>query len=422
MMLGFLSGESIGQVPAFPGAEGFGMYAAGGRGGDVYEVTNLNDSGPGSFRAACEANGPRTVIFRISGTITAKSRINILKPNITIAGQTAPGDGICLRGAELMIRTHDVIVRYIRFRRGNQSGGDSINIMGGSSNIILDHCSISWGQDENGSFYGNNGVTVQWCMIGEGFFPHSCGGLWGSNSSYHHNLIYSNGTRNPKFSYNREGEVIDFRNNVIYNWGYQSTISTGKEGQINIVNNYFRYGPGRDPDDPLNSQITEAMDGVRIFANGNYVWGFSDVTSDNRQGMRGDFVRADQPFPTVPVTTQTAERAYELVLAQAGACLPRRDSVDLRVIEQVRSRTSTFAGTKRGRQYPGIPDSMEHLGGWPELNSLPAPADSDHDGMSDAWEAAHGLDPNDPSDRNGHTLNQDYTNLEQYINSLILIK
>ncbi len=421
-VLCFFCSACMAQVPAFPGAEGFGMHAIGGRGGDVYEVTNLSDSGPGSLREACEAKGPRTVVFRVSGTIQLKTRLNIMNPYITIAGQTAPGDGVCIRDEAMMVRTNDVIVRYMRFRIGNRnekSTGDSIDVMRGSKDVIIDHCSMSWGTDEVGSFYGNTHVTVQWCMIGEGLYPHSCGGLWGPDSSYHHNLIYSNGTRNPKFAYSREDAVSDFRNNVIYNWGYQSSIS-GKGDNVNIVNNYYKYGPGRDPNVPLSHKIVGVVGGSNLFVAGNYVWGFPNVTADNwAGGVQGDAcVRADKPFPTPVITMQTAEEAYELVLAHAGATMPKRDSADERVVHQVKTRTYTFTGMKDGKLYPGIPDSMKQVGDWPTLNSLPAPADSDHDGMPDAWEMAKGLDPREAADRNGHKLHSDYTNLEVYLNAL----
>jgi hypothetical protein len=407
---------------AFPGAEGFGANSIGGRGGAVYEVTNLDDSGPGSLRAACLAKGPRTIVFRVSGTIKLASRLTIREPYITIAGQTAPGDGICVRDEALMITTHDVIVRYIRSRIGNalpRSTGDAMDVMRGSKDVILDHCSISWGTDESGSFYGNTNVTIQWCMIGECFFGHSCGGLWGPESSYHHNLLYSNGTRNPKFAYARPDTVSDFRNNVIYNWGYQSSIAGGNDN-VNIINNYYKYGPGRDSNDPLSWKIVGIVDMCNMFVAGNYVWGFPKVSADNwAGGVQGAKCnRVDKPFLAPPVTMQSAEKAYELVLANVGAVKPKRDPVDVRVIEQVRTRTSTFASLKEGKLYAGIPDSIEKVGGWPELRTYDVQADSDHDGMPDAWEKANGLDPANAEDRNGHKMDKNYTNLEVYLSSL----
>jgi hypothetical protein len=419
VLAGLLCSSASALTPAFPGAEGAGMYAYGGRGGAVIEVTNLNDSGTGSFRAACAASGLRTVVFRVSGTIQALSRISILNPYITIAGQTAPGDGICIRDAELMVRTHDVIVRYMRFRRGNlgAAGGDSLDVMYGSDKVIIDHCSTSWGTDETLTTYGNTNVTVQWCMLGECLFPHSCGGIWGPNTSYHHNLIHSNSTRNARISFGVDGQVWDFRNNTLYNWGYESTNAPVDVGNMNSINNYYEYGPGTQPGTVQYRLVNGS--GLYVYASGNYVWGYPNITADNWSGgIQGTYIRSFVPFDTVPVATQTAEIAHQYVLASVGAVRPKRDPVDLRVFEQMRTRTYSFAGLKDGKLYPGIPDSMTQLGGWPTLNSLPAPADSDHDGMPDAWETAHGLNPNDAADRNIFTFDANYTNLEIYLNSL----
>jgi pectate lyase len=417
-VLGVADGLCEAVAPAFPGAEGYGMYSIGGRGGVVYEVTNLNDNGTGSFREACAASGARTVVFRVSGTIQALSRISILNPYITIAGQTAPGDGICIRDAELMVRTHDVIVRNIRFRRGNTSatGGDSLDVMYSSDKVVIDHCSASWGEDESLSCYGNTNITIQWCMIGEGLYDHSCGGLWGPNSSYHHNLFYSNGTRNPKLAYGSAGNVWDFRNNMVYNWGYESS-NGDVVGNLNMVNNYYEYGPGT-LSGSLRYKITSGG-GWNVYAAGNYVWGYPDITADNWSGgIQGTYVRSYTPFTAPDITMQTAEVAHNYVLAAAGAISPRRDPVDVRVINQIQTRTYTFAGLKNGTLYPGIPDSMAMVGGWPTLNATAAPVDTDHDGMPDSWETAKGLNPNNAADRNSYTLDASYTNLEVYLNSL----
>jgi len=412
-------------IAAFPGAEGFGMYAIGGREGAVHEVTNLDDSGPGSLRAACEAEGPRTVVFRVSGTIQLKSRLNIMNPYITIAGQTAPGDGICLRDDALMVRTHDVIIRHMRSRVGGsmaKSAGDSIDVMRGSRDVIIDHCSLSWGTDECASFYGNRNVTVQWCMIGEGFYPHSCGGLWGSDSSYHHNLIYSNGTRNPRFAFNEPNTVSDFRNNVVYNWGYQSGYG-GENGQVNMVNNYYRPGPGTREE--VTGRIVRPAVTGRWYIEGNFVEGSPKISANNWDGgvqtaekIELNTIRVRKPFAAPSVRTQSAKDAYDTVLQAAGCTVPRRDAVDERVLQQVRTKTYTFTGRKEDMSYPGIPESVEMAGGWPELRTYDVPADSDHDGMPDAWEKTKGLNPDDPQDRNGHKLDTHYTNLEIYLNSL----
>jgi pectate lyase len=418
VVLGIVGGNCLAVPPAFPGAEGYGMYSVGGRGGVVYEVTNLNDSGTGSFRDACAASGARTVIFRVSGTIQGLSRINILNPYITIAGQTAPGDGICIRDTELMIRTHDVIVRNMRFRRGNTSatGGDSLDIMYGSDKVVVDHCSASWGEDEDLSCYGNTNITVQWCMVGEGLYGHSCGGLWGPISSYHHNFIYSNGTRNPKIAYGSAGNVWDFRNNFVYNWGYESS-NGDAVGNLNTVNNYYEYGPGT-LSGSVRYKITSGS-GWNVYAAGNYVWGYPAITADNWSGgIQGTYVRSMTPFDAPAITQQSAEIARQYIIASAGAIRPKRDPVDVRAVNEMLTRTYSFAGLKNGTLYPGIPDSMAMLGGWPTLNSLPAPADSDHDGMPDAWETSKGLNPNNAADRNNYTLDTNYTNLEVYLNGL----
>jgi len=400
--------------PAFPGAEGAGMYSLGGRGGVVYEVINLNDSGPGSFRAACEASGARTVVFRVSGTIVGLSRISILNPYITIAGQTAPGDGICIRGCELMIRTHNVVLRYMRFRG---SAADSLDVMYGANNVVVDHCTVTWGGDECLSAYGNTNVTIQWCMIGEGLYDHSCGGLWGSSSSYHHNLIYSDGTRNPKFAYTAGDAVADFRNNVVYNWGYQSS-NAGDTGLVNMVANYYEYGPGTAGGSARYRILGDGGASLYVYATDNYVWGYPAVTADNwAGGIQATCIRSYTPFDAPAVTQQTAEVAREYVVGSAGCSYPGRDSADLRFLNEMETRTYSFAGLKNGVLYPGIPDASTALD-WPTLNSLPAPTDSDHDGMPDAWETANGLNPGNAADRNYYTLNASYTNLEVYLNSL----
>jgi hypothetical protein len=414
LVAAIISQACMATPPAFPGAEGGGMYSIGGRGGVVYEVTNLNDSGTGSFREACAASGPRTVVFRVSGTIQALSRISIMNPYITIAGQTAPGDGICIRGYELMIRTHNVICRYIRVRRG-APGGDSIDIMYGADKVIVDHCTAMWGTDECLSCYGNTNVTVQWCMIGEGLYDHSCGGLWGPNTSYHHNLIFSDGTRNPKLAYGSAGAVWDFRNNVVYNWGYESS-NGDVVGNLNTVNNYYEYGPGTRPGS-IQYKITSGG-GWNVYAAGNYVWGYPAITADNwAGGIQGTYVRYYEPFAAPSITMQTAENARQYVVGSAGCSYPRRDSTDLRFLGQMNTRTYSFAGLKNGILYPGIPDATTILD-WPTLNSTTPPTDTDHDGMPDAWEAAHGLNPANAADRNYYTLDTNYTNLEVYLNNL----
>lgn len=392
------------KIPAFPGAEGYGAYASGGRGGEVYEVTNLNDSGPGSLRDAVSQPN-RTVVFRVSGTITLKSELKI-QGNITIAGQTAPGDGITVKGYPTSIRGDNVIIRYMRFRLGDENNlkSDSFDI-NGRKNIILDHCSFSWGVDENISMYDNTNLTVQWCIISEGlnYMNHSCGGLWGPRSSYHHNLFAHNKTRNPKLAYLDNNVSLDFRNNVIYDWGEMS-VYTGSQGLLNIVNNYYKPGPSTTSH--ATTLVSPDSSGTnKIYISGNYLEGSPEITEDNWKGVTDNAVRAYVPYTAPYVTTHSAEEAYHLVLAEAGASLVR-DAIDARIVNEVLTGTGS------------IIDHPAQVGGYPELKSTTPPDDSDHDGMPDYWEIANGLNPNDPEDRNGDFNNDGYTNLEDYLNSL----
>lgn len=438
---------------AFPSAEGYGKYAVGGRGGTVYEVTNLNDSGEGSLRAAVEAKGPRTVVFRVSGTITLERQLRINNPYITIAGQTAPGDGICLRGYPLSINADEVIIRYLRVRLGDETKTESDAISSRfHKNIILDHVSASWSVDETMSIYHCDSVTVQWCIISESLYgsnhmkgAHGFGGIWGSDySSYHHNLIASHSSRNPRFA--GASGFVDYRNNVVYNWGYNSCYGGGSEQSggykidytfVNMVNNYYKPGPATAPGEVqyriANPSWAEGKCG-KWFVDGNFVEGYRDVSQNNwRGGIQPnskapgvmDSIRSREPWPAMPIHEQKAEEAFVSVLDGAGASL-HRDAVDERIIRDVRTGTAAFEGStyKRLKEMvnksvkSGIIDSQKDVGGWPELKSLPAPADSDHDGMPDDWELQHGLDPTDPKD--GAWLSPDgrYTNLEQYLNSL----
>lgn len=438
---------------AFPSAEGYGKYAVGGRGGTVYEVTNLNDSGEGSLRAAVEAKGPRTIVFRVSGTITLERQLRINHPYITIAGQTAPGDGICLRGYPLSINADEVIIRHLRVRLGDETKTESDAVSSRfHKNIILDHVSASWSVDETMSIYHCDSVTVQWCIISESLYgsnhmkgAHGFGGIWGSDySSYHHNLIASHSSRNPRFA--GASGFVDYRNNVVYNWGYNSCYGGGSEQSggykidytfVNMVNNYYKPGPATAPGEVqyriANPSWADGKCG-KWFVDGNFVEGYRDVSQNNwRGGIQPnskapgvmDSIRSREPWPAMPIHEQTAEEAFVSVLDGAGASL-HRDAVDERIIRDVRTGTATFEGPtyKRLKEMvnksvkSGIIDSQKDVGGWPELKSLPAPADSDHDGMPDDWELQHGLDPTDPKD--GVWLSPDgrYTNLEQYLNSL----
>jgi len=420
------------QLLAFPGAEGFGRFTSGGRGGKVLEVINLNDSGAGSLRAAIEAEGARTIVFHISGTIALQSELRIENNNLTIAGQTAPGDGICLKDYPLIIAADNVIIRYLRIRLGDAKKleADAINCIR-QKNILLDHCSMSWGIDEVASFYDNENATVQWCLISESLNhsyhrkgDHGYGGIWGGKgASFHHNLLAHHSSRNPRFNGSRtphapEKEIVDFRNNVIYNWGENSAYG-GEAGQQNIIANYYKAGPATRV---TKNRIVEPYDGNgKWYIAENFVFGFSEITADNWAGVQGNFVnhgRVDAPHPFALIITQTAEQAYESVLANAGAVLPKRDAIDARIIKEVRTGTATYGGTWGAGS--GIIDSQSEVGGWPMLHSQPAPADQDHDGMADEWERTNGLDPSNPDDRNGDFNKNGYTNLEKYLNSLAL--
>jgi pectate lyase len=431
--------DIYGQTLAFPGAEGFGAYSKGGRGGDVYHVTNINDSGPGSLRFGIySADGPRTIVFDVSGTIKLKSPLEVNKDCITIAGQTAPGDGICLRDYNFSISANNVIVKYIRSRPGDETGEqvDAISINSGK-NIIVDHCSASWSIDEvlscsTGECNKIDSVTVQWCIISEGLNhskhhkgAHGYGslirGCYGANYSYIHNLYAHNANRNPRpgnydrNSYDKDplGLQFDFRNNVMYNWGHNRPSYDGDSKSVcryNYVNNYGKPGPDSEPEGYAYSPGSKHF---KAYFSGNYFYGKipSDQWSlldwsDWSQSEKKAYMQKT-PFSTGPVKTLTAQEAYNSIIKTCGASLVR-DAVDTRIINDVRNGTGS------------IIDSQDQVGGWPLLKSLMPPNDMDKDGMPDAWENKNGLNPQDPTDRNGD-INQDgYTNLEEYLNQLVL--
>jgi len=427
------------QTPAFPGAEGHGAYTTGGRGGAVIEVTNLENSGIGSLRQALNATGPRTIVFRVSGTIELLGNLTIKNGDVTIAGQTAPGEGICLKNYPLVIDADNVIIRYIRCRLGDEMGTESDAMSGrNQKNIIIDHCSMSWSVDEAASFYDNENFTLQWCIISESLYHslhgkgnHGYGGIWGGmNASFHHNLLAHHTSRNPRFCGSRyhgqpEREIVDFRNNVLYNWGGNSAYG-GEQGNHNMVNNYYKWGPATSSSkknrivNPSDAPGTSPMS--QWFVEGNYVDGFPDITADNwAGGVQPDgtglnSLRAAEPFPTGDIVTQTPEDAYRDVLLYAGAILPVRDEIDERIVNETSSRTAQYGASYGANK--GIIDTPSDVGGWVKLSSLEPPADTDVDGMPDEWEDEKGLDKNDPSDRN---LRNDlgYTNLEVYLNSIV---
>ncbi|MEU8396936.1 Ig-like domain-containing protein [Nonomuraea sp. NPDC048892] len=411
------SAQAAKKIPAFPGAEGAGMFTTGGRGGAVYEVTNLDDDGPGSLRAAC-AESDGTIVFRVAGTIKLKGGLDVTGSNLTIAGQTAPGHGVTVTGNETQIKGNNIILRHLRFRGGDELG-TPIDTFGarGVRDLIIDHCSFSWGVDECFSVYGNTNVTVQWCVISEGLTNsvhdkgrHGMGGLWGGDTiTYHHNLLIHQNARNPRFSF-EEGMalLVDHRNNVIYNPGITSCYGGEWSNGINLVGNYYKPGPNTLP--KIAREIVAPGRFGQWHVSGNEIAGHADVTADNTLGITypiGGITLLPQPVEFQNgITEQSPQQAYAAVLDQAGATLPRRDAIDARLVNEARTGT--------GRHI----NSQKDVGGFLPLPSeVAAPADTDKDGIPDEWETAQGLDPDDAAD--AQALGGDgYTNLERYLNSI----
>ena len=420
------------RVRAFPTAEGFGAYSIGGRRGKVYHVTTLEDSGAGSLREAVEAQGPRIIIFDISGTIRLKRLLVIRNPFITIAGQTAPGDGIRLRDSSLVVEADHVIIRYLRCRLGDEgSGGDAISINSGR-NIIIDHCSASWSLDEalssSTALPVLSDLTVQWCFITEALnvANHSFGslirGCHGARYSYLHNLYAHNRNRNPRpGNYDNpntsqadpNGLLLDFRNNVIYNWqgtyaGYNA--DTESVTKLNYVGNYLISGPNSVAN---GKAYKVGSPNNRGYFAGNYYnhllmddpW--SVVNFDDWNNSQISAYKQSIPFESGPILTRDAKDVYESVMQYGGASLPKRDIVDQRIIENIQ---------KGGGR---IINSQKEVGSWPELKNAPASRDTDGDGIPDEWEQKNKLDPNDPADGSIDADSDGYTNVEEYLNSLV---
>jgi len=459
------------KIPAFPGAEGGGAFSFGGRGGKVYVVSTLADSGPGSFREACEQGGARTIVFNVAGIIRLKSPVIIRAPYITIAGQTAPGDGVCIAGESVWIDTHDVVIRYMRFRRGGTDVTRRDDGLGGNpvGNIIIDHVSASWGLDENMSLYRHvydrNGekqqklptvnITIQNSIFSEALdtYNHSFGStIGGLNSTFMRNLWANNISRNP--SIGMYGD-FGFVNNVIFNWWNRSADGGDNNSLFNFINNYYKPGPITPLDKPIAHRILKPESGRspdkkmlfgRAYVNGNIVEGNERVTKNNWDGgiqigdmadagRYSDSIRADKPFPMAKVVTIPASDAYNYVLANAGAALPRRDAVDNRIIEEVRTGKIVYKeGGKTGvgkefikRRLPedsykqGIISDISQVGGYPEYKGTPY-KDSDKDGIPDEWEKKQGLNPKDPKDALLDSGKGGYTNIENYLNSVVDIK
>ena len=430
------------KIPAFPGAEGFGKYTVGGRGGKVFEVTNLNDTGQGSLREAIDANSPRTIVFRISGNIELQSTLRVTNPYLTIAGQTAPGDGICIQNYPLVTAADEIIIRHLRFRLGHSGKNqplDALCVSGHGRNIIVDHCSASWSVDETLSVANDLGeaglpspanVTIQWCIISESLNKsvhpkgeHGYGTLakggWGNGYSFHHNLYAHHKARSPypgnytDKSIDHKGLIFDFRNNVIYNWagnfaGYNTQSHADSVTRINFIANYYKPGPNSAG----NHAFLQRVLASKAYFSDNWMNGsrpdnpWSLVLFDNSwTDAEKNTYKQSKPIPVPEIQMDDAPAAYEKVLAQAGATCPKRDSVDKRIIEEVQNGT--------GR----IIDNEQDVGTWPKLQSTTPPLDSDHDGIPDSWELEHNLNPNNSTD--SHKLRPNgYTNLEEYLNSI----
>ncbi|SMF09580.1 pectate lyase [Alteromonadaceae bacterium Bs31] len=393
----------------------------------MYEVTTLEAKGAGSLDEALKASGPRTVVFRVGGTI--KGNFSISNDDITIAGQTAPGDGIAIHGS-LRVAADNVIIRYIRVR--GTASGDTISNNKNSPNRyqVYDHISTNWSSDEVFSIYFNEYVTIQYSMITEAnSSDHKFGGIWGNNySTYHHNLFAHNQDRVSRFA--SGSGYNDFRNNVIYNWSGLGTY--GCENQqvgdsehvfcnANVVANYYKPGPATPSNYRAITPTTRngASDYGKWYVADNYFYGNDAATADNWLAVIPHYwekidrdldaiagLRVDTPSEYMPINQQTAVEAYQTVLDDVGTSLPRRDALDARIIEEVRTGTAI-----NGNGHISSPGTL------PDLQGNSAPLDSDHDGMPDDWEVANGLNPNDASDRN-NTDSIGYTMLENYLNSI----
>lgn len=438
------------QQIAFPGAEGYGKYTTGGRGGRVLTVTNLNDSGIGSFRDAIEQQGSRIVVFAVDGTIELKSPVRINDDSITIAGQSAPGDGICLKDYPLIVNASNVIIRYLRVRVGDRHRLDSDGLGGGrygQKNVIFDHLSVSWSIDECLSIYKTENLTVQWCLVSHSLNTsvhtkgsHGFGGIWGGyKATFHHNLLANHASRNPRFASVDGTKWVDYRNNVVYNWGFKTAYGGGHHGEINIVSNYYKPGPASQH----HRLLDVAEDGTgRYYVAGNVMEGDDAVTRDNHGGVTdcaGKCYIAGKksagansgisseaipkcgevcssclvatPFPFEPIEEDSPQIAYQRVLKSVG-CDFSRDAYDREVLRQMQEGIGTFGKN-------GIINSPEDVGGWPVLKAGTVLKDSDGDGMPDKWERKHGLNPKDEMDASGYKLDKGYTNIEAYLNGLV---
>ena len=465
-------------MPAFPGAEGGGRFSFGGRGGKIFVVTNLADSGPGTLREACESAGPRMVLFNVAGIIHLEKPVYIEAPYLTMDGHTAPGDGVCIADNGLVNNAHDIVIRYLRFRRGNTDIFNRHGVHYGNpvGNIILDHVSASWGQDQNLDTYRHmyqptNGgialklpsvnVTIQWCITSEALntYNHGFGGDWGGrNTGFHHNLFACNTGRNPSVAMTYD---FNFVNNVLFNWRHRTVDGGGEESLYNIINNYYKAGPAVNsgpvayrlllPSATQTKQNPTPRFG-KAYVAGNIVAGNARVTADNWAGgvqfsaggskddpttttnesvkLLVDQVRVDHPFPMPPMTITPAAEAFTAVLANAGATLPRRDAVDARVTLAVKTgrvwsegkqflppQMKGLAKNNYGLAGNGIITDISQVGGYPEYMGEPR-KDLGADGIPLSWKQQYGLDVHDPALSQKDLQGDGYTVIEKYLAGL----
>lgn len=473
-------------APAFPGAEGYGRYTTGARNDGsvqprVLHVTALydgSDSDEGTLRWALMQKYPRIIVFDVSGTIELLQPIEIAgsSSDVTILGQTAPGDGICVSNYPIHINANNVIMRYLRFRLGDVSRteDDALNACpeASKSNIVIDHCSMSWSTDECGSFYNLRQFSLQWCMLSESLKisvhdkgSHGYGGIWGGNTvTFHHNLIAHHDSRNPRFDHDYVSTLkgpVDYINNVVYNWGGNSTYGgesankSGNNKKFNMINNYYKPGAASTgcPKRLLDlthscsncmsiSGATYVRPGV-FYLSGNVMEGAADVTADNWKGVEryGDAAtlasaKATSYQPTTVadhdlqsatlLNTHDATTAFNKVCAFAGASF-HRDVVDTRVANETLHGTfgtyGKYSGNQTGQEGSknGLIDTQNDVGGWPVLSTYGKLADTDGDGIPDEFEDANGLNKNSAGDAVAKTLDPKgyYTNIEVYANQLV---
>ena len=468
---GIPAAEEDGVARAFPGAEGGGMYVTGGRGGKVYHVTKLTDDGSeGTLRWAVKQSGPRIIVFDVAGIIELSSDLKIEKGDVTIAGQTAPGDGICLKNYTTYIGADNVIIRFLRFRLGDEAPWTDADIKAGKAdgedavwgryqhNIILDHCSMSWSIDETASFYANEIFTMQWCIVSESMKScrlhskgdHGYGGIWGGkNASFHHNLLAHHQNRTPRFDHqylydgnNKSTDEfrgnVDYRNCVNYNWGSSNGCYGGEGGHFNLVNNYYKKGPNSND----KKYFIEAdggyttggkqypYDWAYLYLSGNYNNEYPSGDSSYPDGVYWKKAYSDYNLPydahvvSAPfvisgkdgkdafTTTHSAQEAMERVCAYAGASLSR-DAVDSRICQDVKEG--------KGKLISSIEDVRTSYGSaWPSYNGTQV-TDTDGDGIPDSVEDEWGLNKNIAADGEAVTLDKNgrYTNLEMYLHFLV---